>query len=153
MRGYIYEVSEVTEGLGSMSESNFYERTGELGAGYVSDTDKAQAKREISNTINLLVSNGAKEVEEDGFQGVILFQETKRKYFQDRYAKLNELVKGLSLDDFATSDMYGIRKVIEDTYGDAVYDSRYDESSTFDDWVRKAETGVPYYFGNVVLMN
>lgn len=151
MRGYIFEVSTTVDNLGTLGEDDFYGALSELGANYVEDVNGEEKLRIIQDTLKDLYDQGAEKLELDSNFGIILTDACKENYFRKRYHAIKKMVSEMSLQEFATSDLYSLRSNIEDTYSDIVYFN--DTEYTFDRWLREAEVDVPYYFGNVIIMH
>lgn len=91
---------------------------------------------------------------EDDIPYVVFSEQSKMKYFQDRFFKLQDYVKNLSLKEFSNGDeaRYNIRLLTDNVYSDAIYlNGTYYDS--FDYFIRNAEAGKKYFLGNVVLLH
>lgn len=149
-RGYIYEVSEDTTKLGEITEGDFYEDVDRLGIDYVADEHDTYPR---DYTVDYLIKKGAKKVEKDGYSGVIITENTKMNYFYDRFAAFKQMSKAMTAQQFANGEgIWALQHSIEDRYGDCVVepDSSY---KSLDEWLRAAKVGVPYFFGNTILMH
>ena len=97
--------------------------------------------------LNLLSKLGAKT----GENFFILTDDVKYQYFASRLDKIKEIVSNLTLEEFASSDMYTLKYLIENDYGDLVYEN--ENLISLDQWIREADTGVKYFVGNTVYMH
>lgn len=99
-----------------------------------------------------------KEIEKYGIsydkekQSIVFLQGFKERYFAERFFKLKEAVKNLTLEEFAkdSSKAWGLTQLIKKKYGTYVY-SNDSSWMTFDDFVRdQLEEEKTYYIGGIV---
>lgn len=137
-RGTIFEISKRKTGM--INEENFYDIV-PIMADYVEDSQNQDC------LLNLLSKLGAKT----GENFFILTDDVKYQYFASRLDKIKEIVSNLTLEEFASSDMYTLKYLIENDYGDLVYEN--ENLISLDQWIREADTGVKYFVGNTVYMH
>lgn len=143
-RGNIFEMSRYKENLGKMTEADFYEYAGKEFE-YVEDNNDPRLVEQLRDVFK----NAGAYILPDG--GISIAKAVKWNYFAKRYIRFQELAKTLDINEFATSNLYNIRSVIEDKWGDCVY-TKDAGMQTFDSWLRDAEDGV-WYIGNIVFMH
>lgn len=154
-RGYCYEVSSNIEDfpVGDLREDDLYEYAGH-NFDYSSDIGEEEQRTLRSDLIGVFNKIGCLLGVEDDIPYVVFSEQPKWKYFQDRFFKLQEYVKNLSLEEFSNGDeaKYNICLLTDNVYSDAIYlNGTYYDS--FDYFIRNAEAGKKYFLGNVVLLH
>lgn len=174
-RGYVFETvygGEEEKKLGLIGEENFYDGSG-IEWDFVQDASEEAAEKEKGDLIKMLQGFGAEVTDSDtagdevrmgqdedycdvpvNTPGVILTDDVKERYFQGKFDRMKELMSSITLKEFATrtAEIFSLKQTVEDSCGDCVYHEG-DGLTTFDDWMREAPTGIPIYFGNVILMH
>lgn len=76
----------------------------------------------------------------------------KESYFKARFKKLQNLIKDMSLAEFANPETKStIQHLVDNSYDDAVYFNT--SFYTFDTFMRDIEPGKDYYIGNICYMS
>ena len=147
-RGYIYEISTDKSSLGFMDESDFYDSLKYLEVDFVKDASREKAHH-LTDTIKKY--GGEVGETEDGTKFFVVRRDVRRKYFLERYRHFIKEAMNTPLDAFALDDPYDLRMTLRDSYGDGVFLNGV--FYPLDDFMRlRVKEGVPYYIGNVVLM-
>lgn len=154
-RGYVYEIrSDLNDcPVGQLEEGDLYENAGHA-FDYILELNEEYQESHRDHIIATLKKAGCKTGTDtdDNVSYIIVTESAKKNYFQDKFKKLQEYVKNLTLGEFSSGDggaVYNIGHLVDDIYGDAVYlDGSYYDS--FDYFIRNAEPGEKYYFGNVL---
>ena len=152
-RGFIFGVSCNKDEAMAFEASDVYDLAGPE-FDWVSDENNPDAVRELADRFRQLpgVTVLVETDDEDGEPiFVITFtDEAKRAYFQARLVELKACVYNLTLDEFALSDPYELRWLVNNTYADAVF---CDFFMTMDSFIREAVVGEPYYLKYAYLMH
>lgn len=79
----------------------------------------------------------------------------KEEYFREKFTRLKELVKNLTLEEFSDSSSitaYSIKDEVESKFGFYVYNNETEFIIPFDTFVRELNGTVEetYYFGNTI---
>lgn len=98
---------------------------------------------------NYLVKHGAVITDNDG---IIFTKDFKLSYFKERYQRFLKLSGEITLENFATSWLSELQRIIEDKYDDMVIDSENETWYTFDSFIRQADESIPYYVGNIMII-
>ena len=150
-RGYCYEITTDKDNILFMGESDLYEYA-QHEFDYASDLGKTESM-ETARDFAARISSDVEELEgENGrFLAVRITNEDKLRYFGNRLERARELINSITPEEFATSDCYELRSLIQDDYGDMVYlnSSLY----TLDAFVREADPDKTYYIGNACLIH
>lgn len=80
---------------------------------------------------------------------VVFNENGKMKWFSENYDNFKKMAAETDLHAFATRSTAELRFTICDEWADAVYMD--DELHYMDEFIRTADVGEKYYFGNVVL--
>lgn len=132
------------ENLGNVKEDEFYNSAGEEFE-FCRDCNDPKLVEQLQNTFTEFGAN----ISEDG--GIVITENVKKEYFKERYEKVKRLVAEMDLSEFSTSDLYTLRRTIEETYDDYVY-TEESHLRTFDRWLREAKEG-KWYVGNIIMMH
>ena len=144
-RGTIFEVAKEAENLGNMDESQFY------GSSYAecfkNEKDSASLEYLFDNFRNAGFEAG---FDEEG-QYVIFSECGKMNYFAHRYERFKTLLKEVDLRRFSIG--YAWTRDVIDTITDKWSDAVLFEGVLYamDEFVRAADIGEKYYFGNTVI--
>lgn len=164
-RGYIYEVSDNINFIGSMGEEDFYEDLSALSVDYVANMDKADQDEMREDFLKTLKSHGAHvqlitdDTLEEFPNGVYAVSNLndifKKNFFHERYRRMKTLAESITLQQFSIDSfdttLYNLKNAIVDDYGDMIYlNSSYE---TLDYFIRNANPQTTYYIGNVVFMH
>lgn len=144
-RGTFFEVAKEAENLGNMDESQFY------GSSYAewfkNEKDPTSLEYLFDNFRNAGFETGFDEEE----QYVIFSECGKMNYFAHRYEHFKKLLKEADLRHFSTDYCWthDLIDSITNKWSDAVFFEGilYD----MDEFVRAADIGEKYYFGNMVI--
>lgn len=151
-RGYIYEISKDKESLRNIQAEDFYDDVKSLSIDFVSD--EIDVEQRIEDFLNHLADYRFEvDYEEKSF---FVKRDDKIRYYSDRYKQLKSDAEKMTLEAFATSDLFTFRNLVMDEYGDVVCESTESEDSElidWDSWLRAAEENVKYFIGGVVLMH
>ena len=80
---------------------------------------------------------------------VVFNENGKMKWFSENYDNFKKMAAETDLHAFATRSTAELRFTIFDEWADSVYMD--DELHYMDEFIRTADVGEKYYFGNVVL--
>lgn len=157
-RGYVYEISSdlALYETGQLREGDLYEEAGHSFE-YVSELNNGGQAWIRNNIIETLIKFGCKTGTDpdNNVLYIIITESAKMNYFQERFEKLQKYVGNLTLKEFSSGDsgiVYEIEFFTNNIYGDAIYlDGSYYDS--FDYFIRNAEIGKKYYFGNVLMIH
>ena len=159
-RGMIYHITKQREDLGLMSEDDFYGMTGALGCDYVEDCKDASARNALER-LHMALWDAGMKVHCTGmercwfsFHTPADISRAKSVYFEEKFKKMKQMADAITPEQFSSdsSEVYRLRMVIEDTFGDMVWDGY--ELHTADRFIRKLEPDTVYYVAdNTVYMH
>mgnify|MGYP000212852487 CR=1 FL=1 len=152
-RGYLYEIAKDAERLFCMDADEATLRFAENEFEWSEDLDPDEPREDL---LEVLEDLGAKiGIDEEGKKQFQLSEQVKKKYFQDRFYKMKQMVGEITLETFSSEKIVDLQEVLEESYDNAVYlgDYGYDKFLSFDRFIREAETDAWYYVGSVILMH
>jgi hypothetical protein len=76
----------------------------------------------------------------------------KRAWFKKRFVKLKNVMKELTLDDFALKNQTSLKWLVEADFDDAVYSST-DSFQSMDRWFRESIPGQKYFLAHAYEMD
>lgn len=147
MRGFIYEVSDSPNDIFSMEEDDFLGLTSMLGCSMVKKIPDEQLESMKRVFTKLFSEYGASDYSVDS---LTLTDSTKKNFFFNRFCQFRKTVETMTLEDFAESDPYAVRELLENSYGDMVFYNS--DLFPLDRWVRNAPVNTTLYLGNVIIM-
>lgn len=151
MRGYLIEIAYEPEIVGTLNADDFVgTRDGHAFAEWYEDRDDQECSRVFQDKFS---KYGSVIGEEDGIHYVSFTEEAKQAVFADRYEQFMKKVGGMTLEKFASGQIYECERLIEDTYDDAVYLTNEEYAVPMDKFIRMVEPGERYYIGNILLMH
>lgn len=160
-RGYIFEVSDSIDELGTISEDDYYGRLGELAVDYVEDR-KGEARDAAIDTALGTMKNKGMETGSKDIGGVIWkwFIPTKsclKRMSEEALGDFRKHAAGLTAEDFAEDSykLFETRQALKNTCGDLFIKPDGCEYP-FLQWIANLpdeKFGEKFYFGNVVLMH
>jgi len=156
-RGYCYEICSNLDEIGNLSESDLYEYAGHE-FDFASDLASEDSIEETTNFAEMLKNCGAEVIDVANDNGdnayrVVFAEDTKLKYFSQRFASLKKLAAEITAEQFSedSTELYDLRQAITNTCGDMVY---FDGCLyNLDTFIRHAVVGKEYYIGNAALIH
>lgn len=144
-RGTFFEVAKEAENLGNMDESQFY------GSSYAEWFENEEDPASLEYLFGYFRSVGFETWSDEKGQYVIFSECGKMNYFAHKYEHFKKLLEEADLRRFSTDYcwMHDLIDSITDKWSDAVLfeGTLYD----MDEFVRVADIGEKYYFGNTVI--
>jgi len=152
MRGFLFEIAESKENTGNLTADDFAcTRDGGSFAEWYEDLNREGA---LNNMNELPADYGIESSrEEDGTLYFVFGPETKEKIFTKRFEDCKKEAMAMTLEKFASENVYRLQLSIEDGYDDAVYLAEEEYAVTMDKFIRMADPGRKYYIGNIIGMH
>lgn len=147
-RGYLYEISNNKNKLGSTTAENISGIQEKMGLDSVHNDSTSNITRAL--VLKHLSEKCGATITKD--LGIIFTKEAKKKYFEEKYQRFTSLAKKMTLEIFSTSSLYDLRDSIENNYGDIVFNTDEETWDTFDAFMRQAACDIPYYIGNIMII-
>ncbi len=120
MRGFLFEITENKENIGNLTADDFScTRDGSSFAEWYEDLDKEELLgTAYEPSADYGIESGR---DEDGSLYFVFGPDTKEKFFTKRFERFKEEVVHMTLEKFASENVYELQLSIEDGYDDAVY--------------------------------
>lgn len=147
MRGFLYEIDQNPENLGSITKVDFYE-----GVGVTAEWFSDGTIDDLEPVLNRLHEAGAEMGVDQNYPYFVLTPEAKQNYFREKFQKAKSIMEEMTLEEFSKSTLETMRSAIENDWDDAVCTGGT-TPAPLDRWIREAKTGVKFYLGNVVVMH
>ena len=147
MRGFLYEIDQNPENLGSITKVDFFE-----GIGVVAEWFSDGTIDDLEPLLDRFHEVGAEIGVDQNYPYFVLTSEVKQNHFRQKFQKAKSMMKEMTLEEFSKSTLETLRHAIENDWDDAVYTGGA-IPIPLDRWIREAKTGVKYYLGNVVVMH
>ena len=150
MRGYLFEISQSPNHIGDLTADMFSETKD--GSCYADAYQDAKPSTVLKKYLTIAQKHNITYGFNRDVPYVILDPVSKKSLFLEKFQMFRKIAKTLTLDVFASDEMSSLQNLIENTYGDAVYlvDDGYAVSA--DEFIRRAVPGIPYFIGNVLMM-
>lgn len=151
MRGYLIEMAYDKESVGQLNANDFTDtKDGHKFAEWYENGDdqKCFGIFQVALSKYSVVFG-----DEDGIRYVSFTDGSKRAIFEDCYKRFLKEVDNMTFEKFSSGGIQACQRLVEDTYGDAVYLSNEGYAITMDEFMRQAEPGERFYIGNILLMH
>lgn len=150
MRGTLFEMAYTPKNVGNLNADDFAcTKDGHEFAEWYENNDDNTCFEAFKETFSKF---GAAFGNEDGTCYISFTAEAKQAVFANRYERFMKEAGSMTPEKFASGGIQECQRLIENTYGDAVYLVDEEYAVTMDEFIRRAEPGERFYIGNILLM-
>lgn len=159
MRGYLIEIACDPKNVGKMNTDDYIVTC--EGHAFAEWYEEISEQRYFRMFQEKFSKYGATFGEEDGIHYMYFTKKAKRAMFAKSYEQFMKEVGNMTLDKFASGDIYECESLLRDPYGDVLYltseDAVYLTDEEFavpiDQFIRMVKPRERYYIGNIFLMH